>query len=375
MRRSAANRHMNKRRGADIVFFTGGEITMSLSRRIVSSAIIMMSMYIFSMSPLCRQAKAYISERRESMRMENVRVNGESCDWFSSGAQKIPVLQPVIYSGSAARQEPSAPPQPSPEPIPASGGMIIPTTIEGGLTIKNQTSYQINMGQLIRDGTDIRLKPGTVQILIIHTHSSEAYTPVGIDTYEASDVSRTEDTNYNVVRIGDELTEILTAAGLNVLHDRGIYDYPSYTGSYTRSGQAVAQHLAQNPDIRIVIDIHRDSLGENGVIYKTLAEGDESCASQVMLLVGTDESGLAHDNWRQNLSLAMYLQKAVSGTHPTLMRPVMLVPQRYNQHLTPGSLILEVGSDGNTLQEALTAVRLFGAAAAPALAALVESAE
>ena len=94
-----------------------------------------------------------------------------------------------------------------------------------------------------------------------------------------------------------------------------------------------------------------------------------------MLLVGTDESGLAHDNWRQNLSLAMYLQKAVSGTHPTLMRPVMLVPQRYNQHLSPGSLILEVGSDGNTLQEALTAVRLFGAAAAPALAALVESAE
>ena len=110
MRHGAANRHMNKRRGADIVFFTGGEITMSLSRRIISSAIIMMSMYIFSMSPLCRQAKAYIGERRESMRMENVRVNGESCDWFSSGAQKIPVLQPVIYSGSTARQEPSAPP-------------------------------------------------------------------------------------------------------------------------------------------------------------------------------------------------------------------------------------------------------------------------
>ena len=165
---------------------------------------------------------------------------------------------------------------------------------------------------------------------------------------------------------------MLEGAGLHVIHDREIYDYPSYTGSYTRSAQAIANWLADYPSIRMVIDVHRDALGENGTVYKTMAEEDGVCASQVMMLIGTDESGLAHSGWRDNLALAVYLQQAVSTAHPTLMRPVQLVPQRYNQHLTPGSMILEVGSSGNTLQEALAAVRLFGASAAPALLALVE---
>ena len=344
---------------------------MKLSRRLVSSAVIMMSMYIFSVSPLCLFLKAYINGRREELRMENVRVNGESFDRLRAAVPNLPAAGTLLRASFAAESLPEK--EEPEESAPVGNGVIVPTTIEGGLTVKNQTSYPIDMGQLIRDGTDIRLAPDKPQILIIHTHSSEAYSPSGADLYEASDVSRTEDTNFNIVRVGDELTAVLSAAGLHVLHDRGIYDYPSYTGSYTRSGQAVENYLAENPEIEIVIDVHRDSLGENGVIYKTLAEEEGKCSSQMMLVVGTDESGLAHDNWRGNLSLAMYLQNAVSGAHPTLMRPVMLVPQRYNQNLAPGALILEVGSDGNTLQEALNAVRLFGTAAAPALAALVEN--
>ena len=342
---------------------------MQLLRRIVSSLVIMMSMYIFSMSPLFVQVRSQLDERRENLRMENVRVNGISFSELRAAAPKAPTVRAAALI-KASNTVKEAEDSETPSPV---SGRIVPTTIEGGLTIKNQTSYPIDMGQLIRDGTDIRLKADKPQILIIHTHSSEAYTQSGADLYEPSDVNRTEDTNFNIVRVGDELTAVLRAAGLNVLHDRGIYDYPSYTGSYTRSGQAVENYLAENPDIKIVIDVHRDSLGENGVIYKTLAEEDGKCASQVMLLVGTDESGLSHDNWRRNLSLAMYLQNAVSGAHPTLMRPVMLVPQRYNQNLAPGALILEVGSDGNTLQEALNAVRLFGLSAAPALLALAEN--
>ena len=344
---------------------------MKLSHRIVSSAVVMMSLYIFSVSPLCRFLKTYMDGRREELRMENVRVNGESFDRLRAAVPKLSAAETLLRASFAAESVPET--EEPEESAPVGNGVIVPTTIEGGLNIKNQTSYSVDMGQLIRDGTDIRLAPDKPQILIIHTHSSEAYSPSGADLYEASDVSRTEDTNFNIVRVGDELTAVLSAAGLHVLHDRGIYDYPSYTGSYTRSGQAVEKYLAENPEIKIVIDVHRDSLGENGVIYKTLAEEEGKCSSQVMLVVGTDESGLVHDNWRGNLSLAMYLQNAVSGAHPTLMRPVMLVPQRYNQNLAPGALILEVGSDGNTLQEALNAVRLFGTAAAPALAALVQN--
>ena len=253
------------------------------------------------------------------------------------------------------------------------GEKVLETTIEGGMRIKNETGYWVDAAKILAEGPDIALPSEGAQILIIHTHSSEAYTQAGLDRYEASDSNRTEDTQFNIVRIGDELTKILSEAGLNVIHDRGIYDYPSYTGSYTRSGEAVEQYLESCPGIKIVLDIHRDALGSDGTVYKTMAEEDGVCASQIMLLVGTDESGLEHPGWRSNLALAVYLQNAVNTVNPTLMRPVDLVQQRYNQQLTPGSLIVEVGSSGNTLQEALAAIRLFGKAAAPALCELVET--
>lgn len=277
--------------------------------------------------------------------------------------QRSRVLQPA-----AAEAEALSPPSPAPTPA----GELRETTIEGGLRIKNETAYWVDAAAILAEGPGLSLPAEGPQILIIHTHASEAYTQAGLDRYAASDTARTEDTQFNVVRIGDELTELFTAAGLNVIHDRGIYDYPSYTGSYTRSGEAVAQYLDSCPSIRIVLDIHRDALGANGVVYKTMAEEEGAVASQVMLLVGTDESGLEHPDWRGNLALALYLQDAVNRCYPTLMRPVALVPQRYNQQLAPGALIVEVGSSGNTLREALAAIRLFARAAAPALAELTE---
>ena len=210
------------------------------------------------------------------------------------------------------------------------------------------------------------------QILIMHTHASEAFTPAGRDLYPASDTCRTEDTNYNIVHVGDVLADTLASAGLQVLHDRTIYDYPSYTGSYNRSGAAVQEYLNQYPSLRIVIDLHRDALCSDSVVYKTVAELPDTACSQVMLLVGTNASGLYHPYWEENLRLAVYLQDAVNAAHPTLMRPITLVNERYNQHLTRGSLIIEVGSSGNTLREAIRAVRLFGESAGPALARLVQ---
>jgi stage II sporulation protein P len=152
-----------------------------------------------------------------------------------------------------------------------------------------------------------------------------------------------------------------------VIHDREIYDYPSYTGSYSRSGEAVEEYLAEYPSIAVVIDLHRDALGSGEVVYKTMAAVEGEGSSQVMLLVGTGESGLSHPNWEENLKLALYLQQAMIDDYPTLARPITVTPERYNQHLSVGSLLLEVGRSGNTLQEALCAVRLFADAAGPAL--------
>ena len=258
---------------------------------------------------------------------------------------------------------------------PFSGGEVRGTTIRGGLAVKNETAYQVDAQELLRRGPSVRLPAEGPQILILHTHGSEAYTPAGLDRYEANDNRRTADEKFSVIRVGDELASVLERAGLRVLHDREIYDYPSYTGSYSRSGEAAERYLNEYPGIAVVLDIHRDALGSEGVVYKTMAEEEGTVASQIMLLAGTDESGLSHPDWRENLALALYLQERVCMLHPTLMRPVSLVPQRYNQHLTPGSLILEVGSSGNTLREALAAIRLFGNAAAPALLELVEQAQ
>ena len=255
---------------------------------------------------------------------------------------------------------------------PSEAEMAVAMTIGSTVMLKNETEYSVDADAIALGWTTVRLASDGPQILIIHTHSSEAYTPSGLDRYEPSDNTRTEDPTYNIIRVGDELTRLFGQAGLNVIHDRGVYDYPSYTGSYGRSGAVVEQYLSEYPSISVVLDVHRDALGTDGVIYKTVAEENGACASQAMLLVGTDESGLEHPHWRENLSLALYLQRAIFQTYPTLMRPVALVPQRYNQQLCTGMLILEVGSSGNTLQEALAAIRLFAAAAAPALLALTE---
>ena len=343
------------------------------AKKLAALGMALMCLFLLFMGRLKETADTAV----EAGRMKNVEIVVPSA---APEPEEAPVeASPEPDSRLEAEAGPISlsPPEESEAPLPQPEDsrnldQIQETTITGGLSIKNETSYDIDVSGMLSEGSQVKLPAGEPQILIIHTHSSEAYTPAGLDRYEASDTSRTEDKEYNIVRVGDELTALLQQAGLNVIHDREIYDYPSYTGSYERSGAAVQSYLEQYPGIAVVIDMHRDALGANGVVYKTMAEESGVCASQVMLLVGTDDSGLYHPNWRSNLSLALYLQNAVSAAHPTLMRPVSLVQQRYNQHLTGGSLILEVGSSGNTLQEALAAIRLFADAAAPALLALVE---
>ncbi len=244
-------------------------------------------------------------------------------------------------------------------------------SLGAGPDIRNDTSLDIDYASVMARGVNIVLQAGQPQILIIHTHGSEAYTQTPGDLYEESDPYRSQDCSHNVVKLGDVLEKVLEDCGLEVIHDRGIYDYPSYTGSYTRSGAAVEEYLAQYPGIEIVIDLHRDAIGSGDVVYKTVADVAGQASAQVMLLVGTGENGLAHPNWQENLALALSMQQAMDQAYPTLARPLAIKSERYNQHLTPGSLILEVGSTGNTLQEAVRAVELFGKAVGPVLAELI----
>ena len=236
----------------------------------------------------------------------------------------------------------------------------------GGIYVKNKSKYTPDFQKLLETPLKFSAAEGAA-VLIIHTHGSEAYNPAGEDIYMASDPSRTEDTRFNVVRVGDELERVLTERGVTVIHDRELYDYPSYNGSYDRSLASIKAHLKENPEIRVVIDLHRDALEGDGKLYKTVADvGDKPCA-QVMLICGSDSSGLKHPDWRENLTFALKIQRKMVTDYPTLARPLKLSQYRYNQHATTGSLIAEIGTNGNTLQEALAAVRYFGACLADVL--------
>ena len=232
--------------------------------------------------------------------------------------------------------------------------------------INNVTDHDVDAFALLDKPPDISLPKSGPQILIIHTHGTEAYTPDGADRYEALEPYRTTDEEQNVTRVGRALADALEEYGLDVLVDTELYDYPNYDGAYARSGQAMEDYLSQYPSLAMVIDLHRDAIGDGEVAYGPVSDG----AAQMMFVMGSDGT-LSYPNWEENLALAMSLQGLVDEKYPHLMRPTTLCSNRYNQQLTPGSLLLEVGATGNTLQEALAAVDLFAQAVGPALAARV----
>ena len=229
------------------------------------------------------------------------------------------------------------------------------------VSMNNESGLSADPTAMLSDPISIDCSGSEPTVLIYHTHATEAYTPSGTDSYKPSGDYRTTDTTRNVVRVGSELKQVLESRGISVIHLTELFDHPSYNGSYGASLAAMKKVLAQYPTIQVTIDIHRDAvILDDGSQYRTEAAVSDSTVAQLMLVVGTDASGLAHPDWQKNLNFAANLQADLSGLYPNLMRPINLRRQRFNEHLCPGGLLLEVGSSGNTLQEALDAVRLFG---------------
>lgn len=231
-------------------------------------------------------------------------------------------------------------------------------TVFGNVYINNASSASLNTSQLSGDFA-AELQEGGPQVLIIHTHGTEAYSmPVG-EEYAPSDNHRTLESEKNMLRIGDEIAEVLTAKGISVVHDRNLYDYPNYSGAYNRSLASIENYLAQYPTISFVLDVHRDAVEDaDGNEHKLLC-AEEPNAAQLEFVIGSDGGGLSHDKWRENVKLACAVQENLLAQYPTLMRPIVVRNSRYNQHMTTGSLLLEVGTAGNSLEEAIVAARIF----------------
>lgn len=289
-----------------------------------------------------------------------------SAELFAEAPQPIAEESPAPTPSPGAEDiiDPDPTDTPSPTETPAPDGSwaedvaVLSTTITGDELIDNDTYYDIDPQALLAEGCNLSLPAEGYQILIIHTHATEAYTPAGDDIYTPTDDYRTTDTAYSVVRVGEALTRALESYGLRVLHDASLYDYPSYNGSYSRCGAAIEEYLAAYPTIQLVIDLHRDAIGDGDTIYKTVTEVEGVQAAQMLFVMGSDVN-LENPNWQENLKLALTLQTAVQSRWKHLMRPTTLCDYRYNQQLSPGSLLLEVGTAGNTLEEAINAVKLF----------------
>lgn len=200
-------------------------------------------------------------------------------------------------------------------------------------------------------------------VLIIHTHGTEAYTPTeGMEYEENGGEYRTTDANVNMIALGEELSQQLQAAGINVIHDKEYYDYPDYEASYDICRVALEKHMKSTPSLKLVIDLHRDAAEyADGTQWATSATVNGKDSAQVMLVMGTD-SYYAHPNWEKNLSVALKLHALMEKAHPGSTRPLDLRKQRFNQDLCTGAIIAEIGAAGNTYEQAQVAVSVLAEA-------------
>lgn len=192
------------------------------------------------------------------------------------------------------------------------------------------------------------------QVLIYHTHTTEAF----------AGETRSRDNAKNMVAVGERIAEQLKAAGINTYHDTTCHDYPSYNGSYDRSKVTILNALKKYPSIQVTLDVHRDAMGtEGGTRIKPTAMVNGKKAAQVMIISGCDDDGsLNFPNWEYNLRLAVRLQKSMADLYPGLGRPLNFCTRKYNENLTKGSLLVEFGTEVNTLDEAKYSGDLFGKA-------------
>lgn len=214
---------------------------------------------------------------------------------------------------------------------------------------------------------------GSPQVLIMHTHTTESYDLAPRDFYDNRVPSRNRDTSRNMVRVGDEIAKQLEAAGIGVIHSSAEHDYPSYNGAYDRSRETVQTILKENPSIKIVLDIHRDAIStKDGTRYAPIANINGKNAAQVMIVSGCDDGTMNYPNYLKNLSFSSLLQKQMESDYPGLTRPVAFKYKFYNQDLTTGSILIEMGGHANSLNEAVYSGELVGKSLAKALLSIQE---
>lgn len=242
-------------------------------------------------------------------------------------------------------------------------------SLEEGGQVRNET--ELSNGVLIEESAlmpEFEIELGDEpQVLIMHTHTTESYEPYVREYFDPSFNYRTTDMRYNTVAVGDKICEQLKKSGIAYIHDVTIHDYPSYNGSYERSAETVKKILAENPSIKVVLDIHRDAIGTNDSIMQPTVEINGKRSAQVMIISGCDDGTMDMPDYLKNFRFAALLQQQMADDYSDFARPILFDYRKYNQDLTTGSLLIEVGTHGNTLEQVEYAGELLGKSLAKTL--------
>lgn len=230
-------------------------------------------------------------------------------------------------------------------------------------SLSNETSFDVDPESLLNTTPkSLRDIPSTSEplVLILHTHGCESYSEYKT-AYPENAATRSEDTNKNVVQAGKVIAETLSDFGISAIHCETLHDKDSFINAYSESARSVKKYLEEYPSIRFVIDVHRDAIirdsGES-ISACTQIAGQEF--AQIMFVVGTNEQGHNHPSWQDNLSLALNLQESISESYPSLCRNINLRSVPFNQQLSSGYLLLEIGTSANTADEAMRSAQAFG---------------
>ena len=231
-----------------------------------------------------------------------------------------------------------------------------------GVHISNKTGLSINVNDYLNQGMPFSLKETSQpQVLIVHTHATEAYADSDNGYYVKSASTRSTDNTKNTVAVGEVMAQILNEAGIVTINDATQHDYPNYTGSYTRSADTIKKYLEKYPTIKVVIDAHRDAIaGEGDTKLKPTAQINGQKAAQVMILAGCETGSVENfPNWKENFRFCLQLQRQIEADYPGLARPMSFKACKYNFDMLSGSILIEIGTDANTLEEAKVSAALL----------------
>ena len=229
--------------------------------------------------------------------------------------------------------------------------------------------YNLDIENLLKQKASLEIKDiSKPTILIYHSHTTECFTLLDVGYYTESTDLKTKDIDRNMVRVGDEICKVLESKGFKVIHDTEIHDL-SYNEAYNSSRKSVSEYLEQYPSIEITIDVHRDSITyKDGTKVKPTAEVNGKKAARMMIISGCEYGSISnYPNWEHNLRFSTAVTNAVNEKYPNLMRPILFSERKYNLDLTKNSFLLEIGTEGNTLDEACYSGRLFANALAELL--------